>query len=125
MNPLVSQQFSQKVNALHSPQKQQAVAQTVRVAFGQQFQQTYDNSKPKSQGSFDVTVGDTGIKGSTNKAVSQKFQAVPALEVSPFVAFSQLMVRIQQAVLKSKHQAVETAIQKQASSPLQHGGVLA
>jgi hypothetical protein len=126
----------QKMNTLPSPQRLQAVTQTVQASFGQQFQRTYDNSKPRSQGRLDVTVGDqalskkesgnAGTLASTPKdlfAGMVKSNFIAPLEVSPFVAFSQLMVRIQHALLNTKHRAVETDIQKQAAaqSPLTAG----
>jgi hypothetical protein len=127
----------QKMNTLPSPQRLQAVTQTVQASFGQQFQKTYDNNKPKAQGRLDVTVGDNA----PSKKESGKSSTVPStprdlfagvarsnfispLEVSPFVAFSQLMVRIQRALLNAKHKAVETDIHQKAAgtaSPLTAG----
>jgi hypothetical protein len=126
----------QKMNTLPSPQRLQAVTQTVQASFGQQFQKTYDNNKPRSQGKLDVTVGDntpsqkesgqSSTLASTPKdlfAGMAKSHFIAPLEVSPFVAFSQLMVRIQHALLNTKHKAVEGDIQKKtlAQSPLTAG----
>jgi hypothetical protein len=128
----------QKMNTLPSPQRLQAVTQTVQASFGQQFQKTYDNNKPRSQGKLDVMVGDyapskkDASQTSSSTAASSpkelfaglaKSNLIAPLEVSPFVAFSQLMVRIQHALLNTKHRAVESDIQKKASaqSPLTAG----
>lgn len=116
----------QQVTLHQQPNRQRALAQSLHATFGQSFQNTYDQSKPKKAGTLDISTD-----GRNYSASNPKFSATQtvrptdmAVNVNWFTALSDTMVRIQHALLQSKHRAVETHIAQQAN-PLSNGGILA
>ncbi len=116
----------QQVTLHQQPNRQRDVAQSLHATFGQNFQNTYDQSKPKRAGSLDISTDGRNFSPAAPKfsAVKPVTQAEGGLGVNWFTALSDTMVRIQHALLRSKHQAVETHI-TQMANPLSNGGILA